>query len=585
LPTTKLAKHGWKLIFLAITAFYLFGLGALPLVGPDEPRYAQVAREMFARRDLITPTLGGHPWFEKPPLLYWLMMTSYRLVGVTEYAARLGPAICGLLTGVSVLWLGKSVERTNATTDPKNATHLGEWSALVYLSSFGAIAFSRAASFDIVLTMTLTGALSCFFLWHIGGSANLVPLSASGEGLGERRASIATPPLSPHRERGGAEFLRSNAKRSALLAAFYFFVGLSLLAKGLVGIVLPFGIIGAYFLILRERPTRKFAFSLLWGLPIALIVAASWYGPMIYRHGWTFIDQFIVEHHFARFLSNKYHHPQPFYFYVPVVLLMVLPWAVVLIAGLITARRWNWRGKGNIDLMRVFTLAWVVIPVVFFSLSKSKIPGYVLPVLPATALLIGERVNCFVQANRGQRVIRLTGVLILIGVAAGAWYSVREVAAPLWLITAVGGTIATVAIVAMIVPRPRVSFLLFAAIPLVTSVWALKPAARLANRDSVRDLIHAAYARSDSSAPVFYLLCDDRSAEFYASGRLAYDTTGEPIRFEGAQDVAAAIRQKGGSGLVLIETRWEQQLTDYRAVATEKIADNGWISIFAVRVR
>jgi hypothetical protein len=82
-----------------------------------------------------------------------------------------------------------------------------------------------------------------------------------------------------------------------------------------------------------------------------------------------------------------------------------------------------------------------------------------------------------------------------------------------------------------------------------------------------------------------YLLCDDRTAEFYASGRLAYDSTGEPTRFEGAQDVAAAIRQKGGIGLVLIETRWEQQLTDYRAVVTEKVADNGWISIFVVRLR
>ncbi|HEY8203327.1 MAG TPA: hypothetical protein VIF81_01245, partial [Pyrinomonadaceae bacterium] len=86
MPTTKLAKHGWKILFLGIAVFYLFGLGALPLVGPDEPRYAEVAREMLARRDLITPTLGGIPWFEKPSLLYWMMMGSYRVLGVTEYA-------------------------------------------------------------------------------------------------------------------------------------------------------------------------------------------------------------------------------------------------------------------------------------------------------------------------------------------------------------------------------------------------------------------------------------------------------------------------------------------------------------------
>jgi len=546
LPRATLAKRVWKLTFLAIAFFYLFGLGRLPLVGPDEPRYAEVAREMFARHDWITPTLGGHPWFEKPALLYWLMIAGYRALGVNEYAARLGPAICGLLTAAFVYWLGKSVERADTTTETKSAKHLGEWSALVYLSSLGAIAFSRAASFDIVLTMTVTGALCCFFVWQIA-TAN-------------------------------------DQKRPWLLVAFYFLVGLSLLAKGLVGIVLPAGIIAAYFGMRREFPNKNFLLTLLWGLPVALLVAASWYGPMLYRHGWAFIDQFIIQHHFARFLSNKYHHPQPFYFYVPIILLIALPWTIVVIAGLWSSRRWTWRGKESVDLMRVFALAWVIVPLVFFSLSKSKIPGYVLPVLPAAALLIGERITCFVQASRGRLVIRLTGALLLIGAVAGGWYAARE-GAPVWLIGTAIVAVSIVALFAIIAPEPRFSFPLFAAIPFLICLCALKPAEFVASRDSVRDLIRAADARGYPAAPVFYLLCDDRSAEFYASGRLAYDATGEPIRFEGAQDVAAAIREKGAPGIVLIETRWEKQLTDYQAVATEKIADNGWISIFAVRMR
>src|SRR5262245_56824932 len=211
-----LAKRAWQFLFIAIAAFYFFGLGAFPLVGPDEPRYAEVAREMSARHDLITPTLSGHPWFEKPPLLYWLMIGSYRVFGINEYAARLGPAICGLLTAVFVFWLGRIVERTTPATEPRNPKHLGEWSALVYLSTFGAIAFSRAASFDIMLTMTLTGALCCFFVWDLANT--------------------------------------NGQNKQWLLVAFYFFVGLSLLAKGLVGIVLPFGIIGVYYLTRREWP-------------------------------------------------------------------------------------------------------------------------------------------------------------------------------------------------------------------------------------------------------------------------------------------------------------------------------------------
>src|SRR3990172_927142 len=94
-------------IHVAITGFYLYGLGGFPLVGPDEPRYAEVAREMLQRHDPITPTLGGFVWFEKPALLYWMMMVSFRIFGVSEWAARVGPALCGLLTIAAVYWLAK----------------------------------------------------------------------------------------------------------------------------------------------------------------------------------------------------------------------------------------------------------------------------------------------------------------------------------------------------------------------------------------------------------------------------------------------------------------------------------------------
>ena len=116
---SALAKRAWLLLFIAIAGFYLWGLGSFPLLGPDEPRYAAVAREMFARRDFITPTLGGRPWFEKPPLLYWMMILSYRVLGVSEYAARLGPALCGVLTAVFVYWIGSAIEEAERN-DPSN---------------------------------------------------------------------------------------------------------------------------------------------------------------------------------------------------------------------------------------------------------------------------------------------------------------------------------------------------------------------------------------------------------------------------------------------------------------------------------
>src|SRR5439155_9297256 len=168
-----LAKRLWLLIFIGIAGFYFWGLGSIPFVGPAEKRYAQVARKMLARHDLITPTLGGLPWFEKPPLLYWLMIAGYRVLGVSEYAARLGPAICGLLTAVFIFWIGKTIEEYGSGSlsatdveEEQKREGLGRFSAMVWLSSLGAIVFSRGASFDIVVTMTVTGALACFFIWH-----------------------------------------------------------------------------------------------------------------------------------------------------------------------------------------------------------------------------------------------------------------------------------------------------------------------------------------------------------------------------------------------------------------------------------
>jgi 4-amino-4-deoxy-L-arabinose transferase-like glycosyltransferase len=551
LPTSKLAKHGWKILFVSLGAFYLCGLGSLPLVGPDEPRYAQVAREMLQRGDFITPTLGGVPWFEKPPLLYWMMMASYRVFGVSEFAARLGPAICGLLTAIFLCWAGKKIAALNDDHEEiaSDNANLARWSAFVFLTSLGTIVFSRGASFDIVLTMTVTGALCCFLVWHIGNI----------------RSAEGNP-------------------GSWLLAGFHLFIGLSLLAKGLVGVVLPFGIIGAYLLARRELPAKRFLLSLLWGIPIAAAVAGVWYGPMIYRHGWTFIDQFIVQHHFARFVSNKYRHPQPFYFYVPVVAALVLPWTMVLIATLTASPRWRWGGMDALERTRVFALIWLVVPVLFFSFSGSKIPGYVLPVLPAASLLVAERISFVLKAELGQRLIRLTGGLLVLVAVVGAWSASSTLRVPSAWVIAATVPVLIVASVALFAPRRRVlNFLLFGVIAIVVSALALQPARAIADRESVRELMRTADALGYGGAPVFYLLCDDRTAEFYAAGRLAYQPNGEPIRFDGAQELPPAIRAKGNVALVLVETRWEKQLTDYKAVQTEKIGSNGWISLFVVR--
>lgn len=567
LQPSMLAKRGWLLLFLGIVAFYLWGLGLLPLVGPDEPRYAEVAREMLARQDLITPTLGGIPWFEKPPLLYWFMITGYRVLGVTEYAARLGPAGCGLLTAVFIYWIGKSIEVSEVSGSAtgegadQRCGGLGCLSALVWLSSLGALVFSRGASFDIIVTMTVTGALACFFVWDVRYGAR-----SRSEGLIESTG-------------GGAS-------QHWLLIAFYLFISLSLLAKGLIGIVISFGVIAIYFLVRREWPHKRFMNSLLWGIPLAFAVAAVWFGPMISRHGWQFIDQFIVQHHFARFVTNKYHHPAPIYFYIMVLVALSLPWTIFLGAAFLSLRRWRWRGGSPVDRFRVFALCWILVPVVFFSFSESKLTAYILPVLPAVALLVGERVACFLGAERGDRVLRLTGALLMGLGAAGGWYLVRHFS-PITSCTAIAATpLVTVGALALVKPQlRRALFVLIPAAMFATSAVALSCVAPvIARPESVRDLLTAASTRGYDAVPVVQLHTVERTAEFYAADRMTYRPDGEPVKLEGVVQVAEAAR-RSGVVLCFVPREYEAHLTSYPNVQTEVIANNGRVSLVAVRMR
>src|SRR2546421_5874591 len=534
LQLSALAKRAWLLFFIAIAGFYLWGLGSFPLVGPDEPRYAAVAREMFARRDFITPTLGGRPWFEKPPLLYWMMILSYRVLGVSEYAARLGPALCGLLTGVFVYWIGSAIEGAERNDPSNEGSHLtnagvGRWSALVWFSSLGAIGFSRGATFDIVLTMTVSGALACFFVSEV---------SARKDGDAVRRG----PPL---------------------LLAFYFFAGLSLLAKGLVGYVIIFGVVAVYFIVRRESSTARFARSIIWGLPLSLAIAGGWYGPMLARHGWTFIDQFIVQHHFARFVTNKYHHPGPPYFYLPVLAGMALPWTIVLAASLISARRWHWRGALPLERARVFALAWLLVPLVFFSFSGSKLIAYILPALPAAALLIGERMACFCREERGEKILRLTGGGLICLAAAGVWYSHRNSQLNFYCTGLAALPFISVGAIAMVRPQLRNQlFLLISIAAFIMAAIGLKCAAPLvAGTESVRDLFANAALHGYATTQVVQSHTIERTAEFYAANRITYGSDGEPVKFEGAGQVIEAARKSGGSSLCLGAVPVQGQLT------------------------
>ncbi len=482
---------------------YFLGL-SVPLVGPDEPRYAQVAREMFERGDWVTPTLGGYHWFEKPALLYWLQIASYNLFGVSEFAARFGSALFGLGTVLSLWILGRHVERNTTNNESKE---FANWLGLIAASTVGIMAFAHGASFDIILTMPITASLVSFYIYD--------------SSTGQKRISLP-------------------------LVLFYFFIGLAVLAKGLVGIVLPFAIVGLYHVLLLRLPSRTFVLSLFWGICLAAGVAATWYLPMYLRHGYEFIDQFFVQHHFQRYTSNKYFHPQPFYFFFWVLPLMTIPWTPFFVAAL-----WNFgrqiltgtsvdrstkhkAGPAPSSLL-IFALAWLVVPVAFFSFSGSKLPGYILPAVPAAIIFSANYIYRFVHEGIWRRRAVLT-------VAAGTF---------------------AVVVIAIIAVVPR-----------------------LVESDSVKTLFEVANDRGMGQAPVLMLHGLSYNTEFYAPGRIVRDLEGKQKKFLGPPEVLREIQQRGGGpALVLVPLEYLYQLTGSEFLEVEVLKDNGEVALVLVRAK
>ncbi|HEX8128448.1 MAG TPA: phospholipid carrier-dependent glycosyltransferase, partial [Pyrinomonadaceae bacterium] len=526
---SMLAKRGWLLLLTATAVVYFYGLGRAPFVGADEPRYAQVAREMSERGDAVTPTLGGRTWFEKPALVYWAAMAGYKVFGYTEWAARIGVALAGWLTVFLVGWIAKRVEERE---DAATARWLQLSAGASAATCAGLIVFSRGVNFDIFVTMTTTCALAFFFAAELEGEAR---------------------------------------KRRWLLAGFYAGMGAALLAKGLIGVVIPVGVVGVYYLLRRRWPdVWKSAF---WGFLITLAVAALWYAPVIARHGWTFVDDFFVKHHFARYLSNKYHHPQPLWFYLAIIPALLLPWSAFLAAALWHARRWDWR-RGDVDALgklRLFALAWMFFPLLFFSASGSKLPGYILPALPGAALLAGERLASFLRGEGNTRAMRATGALMILLAVAGAIYELRVTELSRVCIALVAAPVLAAGAYVLVAARRRergvfitigVSFL---TVMLIVSC-ALE---RVASRESVRELLRAADGRGYGASPVLNLHNVERTAQFYAAGRLVYDEArGEPWKFEGPGEVLEAARERGGTLLVIVPLEYARQLIDFPPLET-----------------
>jgi 4-amino-4-deoxy-L-arabinose transferase-like glycosyltransferase len=356
-----------------LALWLLLTLGLRPLLLPDEGRYGGVAREMLLG-DAIVPTLNGLPYFHKPPLFYWIGMAGLKVFGQHEFAVRLAPALGAWLMGASLLlamqrWFGQR----------------------------------RAAIALVVLASTP------FFF--IGGQYANHDMLVGG--------LITAAVLAMARAVDAPE----QVDRRWLLVGWAL-CGLALLAKGLIGVVLPALVIGPW--LLAQGHWRQMLHLLHpLGLLIFVAVAAPWLVAMQLRFD-GFFDYFFIEQHFRRFAQSSFNNVQPFWFYAVIVPALTLPWVLWLLPAV---RRLAARRDARVSL-----LAWWVVAVLgFFSLPSSKLVGYALPALAPWCAWLALSV-----ADRGGRawpwaaaVSAVLSVGIVVGVAVEAPNSSRALGATL----------------------------------------------------------------------------------------------------------------------------------------------------------
>jgi 4-amino-4-deoxy-L-arabinose transferase-like glycosyltransferase len=312
-------------LILAITALYLYGLGSVGVLDPDEPRYLAIGRAMAKTHDFVTPRLWGNPWFEKPPLLYWMTSLGTFVHLGPELSGRLPVALLSLaFLGVMFLCLRREFGVLAAAA-----------ASVLLATSAGWIAYSGLALTDLPLAVFYSLAIL-----------------------------LALPLVNEESAQGGLR-----AGRFALIG---FCLGLGTLAKALIPIALA-----VPFLWYLRRWWRSWAIAFCAGLAVAL----PWYAIIYAREGSAFLQTFFWKQQLERLYSPALQHVQPWWYYFPVLLAALYPWTPLLVLLFFQHQ--------GMDKRHRFLISCAGFGVLLFSVSLNKLPGYLLPLLPSIFILIG----------------------------------------------------------------------------------------------------------------------------------------------------------------------------------------------------
>jgi 4-amino-4-deoxy-L-arabinose transferase-like glycosyltransferase len=370
-PGTRAHRLYWGLAGL-LCLVWLATLAGRPLFNPDEARYAEIPREMLSGGDWVIPHLNGLDYIEKPPLQYWATAASYGLLGVSEFSARLYTALTALATIALIGFLAARLSGNGAG-----------WRAAAVLSGmFMFVVLGQLMTLDMSLTFWMSASLAAFLLAQQAQRARQAPQAQSAE-------------------RGWMLF--------AWLAA-----ALGVLTKGLVAAAIPAAVLVIYSVCMRDySPWRKL--HLAWGLPLFLAVTVPWHWLAAQRLN-DFLQFFLVREHFARYLTPIADRHEPWWFFGWVFLAGTVPWTVPALRVLVT----GWRTPRGQFSPTVFLWIWVVFICVFFSISDSKLMPYILPAMPALAVLIGTQSLPTLKRDLLMTSILTTGAALALGVASFA---------------------------------------------------------------------------------------------------------------------------------------------------------------------
>lgn len=356
-PDVPISRRFVVALVLAFALVWFAGLDHRALLHPDEGRYAEIPREMLVTGDWLTPRLNGLKYFEKPPLQYWMTAIGYRVFGVHEWTARLWPA---LSTFLATLFLGYVGWRLGGA-------RMGVYTGAAVAASAGFTIQAHLLTLDAGLTAFLSVGFGAFI-------------------LAQRTADYAT------------------AQRRWMWLAWAALAGATL-SKGLIGVLIPGAALVLYTIANRDLAVWR-RLHLASGLGIYLVLTAPWFVAVSLANE-EFFRFFFIHEHFTRYLTSEHKRGQPWWFFIPLLLLGVLPWLPVLGWGIVRTWREGAAPAGRFSWQR-FALVWAAFVFVFFSASGSKLPSYILPMFPVLALVAAARLCDIPQAT----LLRLTWPLV-----------------------------------------------------------------------------------------------------------------------------------------------------------------------------